>query len=169
MSQFAHTAAAAAWGIVARRGQLCPTPGRGIRHRFGRSRTGTLVPMRTSGVDEAAIRSTLDFLRGSNEQYGDAVLDTGLAYLPGHPVRIHVRKRGGRYDLTDAAAAISLAGRPSGWLATASETVAEMGMNVNRRGVVYVTGFERRDVAGLVARLAECSRVVYVSLLDSTA
>jgi hypothetical protein len=31
-----------------------------------------------------------------------------------------------------------------------------------------VTGFEHRDVADLVMRLAECSRLVYVSLLDST-
>jgi hypothetical protein len=82
-------------------------------------------------------------------------------------VRIEVRKRGGRYDLTDGAAAVNLAGRPGGWLAVASDTVAELGMNVNRRGVVFVTGFERRDLADLAIRLAECSRLVFVSLLES--
>jgi hypothetical protein len=123
--------------------------------------------MRVSAQDVAAIRSELDALRASGDESDDALLDTGLAYLPGHQVRIYVRKRGGRYDLTDGAAAVTLAGRRGGWLATASDAVAGMGMNVNRRGVVFVTGFERRDVADLAMRLAECSRLVYVSLLES--
>ncbi len=106
--------------------------------------------------DVAAIRSELEVLRTSSDEYGDGVLDTGLSYVPGHPVRIHVRKRGTRYDLTDDAEAVNLAGRPAGWLATVSDAVAEMGMNVNRRGVVFVTGFERRDLADLAMRLAEC-------------
>jgi hypothetical protein len=42
-----------------------------------------------------------------------------------------------------------------------------MAMNVNRRGVVFVIGFERRDLADLAMRLAECSRLVYLSLLQS--
>jgi hypothetical protein len=96
-----------------------------------------------------------------------AVLDSGLSYVPGHPVRIHVRKRGNRYDVTDDAAAVHLAGRTEGWLTTASDTVAEMGMNVNRRGIVFVTGFERRDLTDLSIRLAECSRSVYMSLLET--
>ena len=117
--------------------------------------------------DVAAIRSELEVLRTSSDEYGDGVLDTGLSYVPGHPVRIHVRKRGTRYDLTDDAEAVNLAGRPAGWLATVSDAVAEMGMNVNRRGVVFVTGFERRDLADLAMRLAECSRVAYLTLLES--
>lgn len=123
--------------------------------------------MRVSAEEVAAIRSSLDALRASREEYGDAVLDTGLSYVADHEVRIYVRKRGARYDLTDGAAAVNLAGRPGGWLATMSHTVAGMGMNVNRRGVVFVTGFERRDLADLAMRLAECSRLVYVSLLES--
>jgi hypothetical protein len=125
------------------------------------------MSMRASADDLAAIRSDIDGLRASSDEYGYAILDAGLPYLPGHPVRIEVRKRGGRYDLTDGAAAVNLAGRPGGWLAAASDTVAELGMNVNRRGVVFVTGFERRDLADLAIRLAECSRLVFVSLLES--
>jgi hypothetical protein len=117
-------------------------------------------------LDVDVVRAQLDALRASPAGYGDAVLDAGLAYRPGHPVLIHVRRRGGRYDLTDGAAAVELAGRPSDWLMTASDTVAEVGMNVNRRGVVFVTGFERRDLTDLAIRLAECSRRVYVSLLE---
>jgi hypothetical protein len=41
-------------------------------------------------------------------------------------------------------------------------------MNVNRRGVVFVTGFERRDVADLAMWLAESSRLVSLSLLESS-
>ncbi len=117
--------------------------------------------------DVAAIRADLDAWRESGNDYDDVELDTALSYLPGRSVRVHVRKRGGRYDLTDAATAVNLAGRPDGWLATASDTVATMGMNVNRRGVVFVTGFERRDLADLAMRLAECSRLVFQSLLES--
>ena len=82
----------------------------------------------------------------------EVTLNTGLSYRPGHPVSIRVRKRGSRYDITDGASAVDLAGRPDGWLATASDTAARTGMNVNRRGVAFVTGFEQRDVADLVTR-----------------
>ena len=98
----------------------------------------------------------------------EVTLTTGLSYRPGHPVSIRVRKRGSRYDITDGAGAVNLAGRPDGWLATASDSAARTGMNVNRRGVVFVTGFDKRDLADLVTRLAECSRLIYVSLLEST-
>ncbi len=84
-------------------------------------------------------------------------------------MRIHVRRqRDGRYDLTDGAAAVGLAGRHGDWLAIAADVVSDLGMNVNRRGVVYVTGFPRRDLADLVMRLAECSRQVYLALLEAS-
>jgi hypothetical protein len=114
-----------------------------------------------------AIRAAIDALRASSGDHDAVTLNTGLSYRPGHPVSIRVRKRGSRYDITDGATAVSLAGHPDAWLATASDTAARTGMNVNRRGVVFVTGFEQRDLADLVVRLAECSRLVYVSLLES--
>jgi hypothetical protein len=129
---------------------------------------GTLVLVRLSTDSMRAICSELDALHESDGDYGHTVVETDLEYRPGHPVRIDVRKRVGRYDLTDDAAAVNLAGRPRDWLPTVSDTVAGMGMNVNRRGVVYVTGFAWRDVADLAMRLAECSRRVYVSLLDTS-
>ena len=124
--------------------------------------------MLLTSQDVSAIHPDPDAWRQSAHDHDEIVLDTALSYRPGRPVRVHVRKRGGRYDLTDAATAVNLAGRPDGWLATASDTVATLGMNVNRRGVVFVTGFERRqDLAELAMRLAECSRLVYQSLLES--
>ena len=115
-----------------------------------------------------AIRARLDELGAGDHGHDDGMIETGLWYLPGHPVRIQVRKRDGRYDLTDAAAAVGLAGRHGDWLAIAADVVSDLGMNVNRRGVVYVTGFPRRDLADLVLRLAECSRQVYLALLEAS-
>ena len=123
--------------------------------------------MEVTAQDVTAIRAKVDALRASGGDHDEVTLNTALSYRPGHPVGIRVRKRGRRYDITDGATAVNLAGRPDGWLATASDTAARTGMNVNRRGVVFVTGFEQRDLADLVMRLAECSREVYVSLLES--
>jgi hypothetical protein len=123
--------------------------------------------MQVAAGDLSAIRAELDALRASTNDHDEVTLNTGLSYRPGYPVSIRVRKRDSRYDITDGATAVDLAGRPHGWLETASTTAARTGMNVNRRGVVFVTGFERRDLADLVMRLAECSRLVYVSLLES--
>lgn len=96
---------------------------------------------------------------------GEVVLDVGLAYVGDDPVRIRVRKRGRRYDLSDDGAAVGRAGRPAGWFAEVDRLVAEEGFNVNRRGVVFVPAVEGRDIAALVLRLAETSRSVYVALL----
>jgi hypothetical protein len=120
--------------------------------------------MPTVGV--TAIRAQLDGLRATGDD--TVVLETGLEYSAGRAVRIHVRKRGGRYDVTDGAAAVDLAGRRDDWLEVAEDTVAALGMNVNRRGVVFVTGFPQRDLVDLAMRLAECSRVVYVALLEAS-
>jgi hypothetical protein len=97
---------------------------------------------------------------------GEIVLETALSY--GHePVRVRVRKRGRRYDLTDDGAAVREAGTPGrGWLETAEHVVAREGMNVNRRGVVFVSAVEGRDLAALAARLAETSLAVHAALLD---
>jgi hypothetical protein len=143
-----------------------PCCGREYGLNLGCDAASRLMSMGASADDLAAIRSDIDGLRASRGGYGYAVVDAGRSYLPGHSVRIEIRKRGGRYDLTDGAAAVT-SPVTGGWFATASDTVAELGMNVNSRGVVFVTGFERRDLADLGVRLAECSRVVFVSLLES--
>lgn len=45
--------------------------------------------------------------------------------------------------------------------------VAADGLNVNRRGVVFVPLVEGRDIASLAGDLARTSREVYLSLLDT--
>ena len=39
-------------------------------------------------------------------------------------------------------------------------------LNVNRRGVVFVPAVAGRDIAGLVARVAEASPTLYDALLE---
>jgi hypothetical protein len=124
-----------------------------------------------SGVKSpaSAVTSTIDVQLRALEDGTDAVvLDTGVSYLPDRPVRIRVRKRDGRYDMSDDAAAVTLAGHPLGWLSTMTHAVAEQCMNVNRRGVIFVTGFAGRDLASLARRLAECSRLTYLTLLETS-
>lgn len=117
----------------------------------------------------ATVATPLDEeLEALRDGAAEAVMDTGLLYRPDHPVRVRVRLRDGRYDMSDGAAALNLAGRAYGWFATMEQVVAERGMNVNRRGVVLVTGFAGRDLRSLAMRFAECSRVVYSASLSCT-
>ena len=99
---------------------------------------------------------------------GEAVVETGVDYRPGQPVRVRVRKRGRRWDVDDLGRAVELAGRPDGWQAAAERAVAEEGMNVNRAGIVFVPVVERpdRDLAGIAVRLGDASHAVYAELLE---
>jgi hypothetical protein len=92
--------------------------------------------------------------------------ETGLSYVPGRPVRVSVRRRGIRYDIDDMGGAIAIAGRPPGWREVAERTVAELGWNVNRDGVVFVQAVEGRDIDGLVRRTGEASAAVLDALLE---
>lgn len=109
----------------------------------------------------AQIRATL-----SAAAANDVVVDTGLDYRSGSPVRIRIRHRDRRSDLDDRCAAVATAGRPREWLATAERVVVAAGFNVNRRGVVFVPAVEGRDIASLALRLADTSRAVYLALLE---
>lgn len=114
----------------------------------------------------AAIRAALGPTQQEERDRGEVLVDTGLVYVQGHPVRIRIRRRAHRYDLTDDGAAVADAGRPAGWLEEIDRLVAEEGFNINRRGVVFVPAVHGRDIATLALRLAETSRAVYLALLD---
>jgi hypothetical protein len=97
---------------------------------------------------------------------GEARIATGLRFGDGDEVEILVRKRGRRYDLSDQGAAVHKAGvEGSDWLEVAERVVAAEGMNVNRKGVVFVPAVEGRDLASLAVRLAETVLAVYDELL----
>ena len=97
---------------------------------------------------------------------GEVELDSGLVYAPGRPVLVRVRKRGRRYELDDAGAAVDGAGSPPGWMPVAERTVAEHDLNVNRSGRVFVPIVEGRDLGALVAKVAEASLAVHDALLE---
>ena len=114
-------------------------------------------------VDEPGLSARLTAL-GSDDE---TIVETGLSYRGSEPVLIRVRRRGHRYDITDNGAAISLAGKPSGWLEAVDRLVAAEGFNVNRRGALFVPAVEGRDITSLVRRLADTSRRVYLALLEA--
>jgi hypothetical protein len=112
----------------------------------------------------ARLRAALaEGLAGGQEQ-ATVVLETEETY-GAEPVRVTVRKRGRRYRLGDGGRAVELAGRPEGWLAAAERVVAQTGLNVNRRGEVFVPAVEGRDLASLARRVAITSRDVLSALL----
>jgi hypothetical protein len=95
----------------------------------------------------------------------DVAISTDLRYGPDEPVDVVVRRRGWKFDVSDAGRAVELAGRPSGWPEVARGVVDAFALNVNRRGVVFVQSNERR-LEMLIARVAECSVALYQELLD---
>jgi hypothetical protein len=93
------------------------------------------------------------------------VVDTGLTYARGRPVRVRVRHRGHRYDIDDMGGAIAVAPRAPGWSEAAGRAVARRGWNVNRAGIVFVQAVEGRDIDALVRGTAEASVAVFDALL----
>jgi hypothetical protein len=95
----------------------------------------------------------------------DVVVATDLAYRPGEPVEIIVRKRGWRFDISDGGRGVGAAGTPPGWQAVAARVVGTHALNVNRRGVVFVQSNEAR-LQSLVSRVADCSVALFQELLE---
>jgi hypothetical protein len=84
-------------------------------------------------------------------------------------VRVIARRRGDWVHFSDDARAVELAGRPPGWLPVAERVVSELALNVNRRGVVFVSSPESRPEEwrrSLEERVADASLAVYEALLE---
>jgi len=97
----------------------------------------------------------------------DVVVETGLSYVEGEPVRVRLRKRGRRYELRDDGRAVELAGRPRGRRVRATAVVDEFDLNRTRTGVVFVPAVEGGvDRDWLARRVAEASVAVYDALLE---
>ena len=98
----------------------------------------------------------------------ETLVDSGREWVPGEPVRIRIRTRGGWTELDDRGEAVRRAGKPPGWLEIADRVVAEEGMNVNRAGVVFVSYGQRagHDLETITGRLADSALDVYNALLE---
>jgi hypothetical protein len=108
------------------------------------------------------IKRTILAVQGRSE----TLIDTGLDYRPGDPVRVRVVRREQRISVTDDGAAIAKAGRPHAWR-EAAEVVGELGVNVSRRGVVSlpvvpVGPCEEKTVR----RIGEASLCLYQAMLE---
>jgi hypothetical protein len=98
----------------------------------------------------------------------EELVETGLEYVPGEPVLVRVVRRGARIELSDAARAVALAGRPGGWWEPVERMVREeYSLNLSRRGEVFVPVVaDGPGLEPLLARVAEASLAVFQELLD---
>lgn len=79
------------------------------------------------------------------------------------------RTREAWVHFSDDARGVEAAGRPSGWLPVAQQVVRDLGLNINRRGVVFVGSPLSRPHAwrrSLERRVADASVAVYEALLE---
>jgi hypothetical protein len=94
------------------------------------------------------------------------LIDTGLEYRPGDPVRVRVVRREQRVSVTDDGAAIAKAGRPHAWR-EAADLVGKLDVNVSRCGVISLpvvpvgSGEEKT-----VRRIGEASLCLYEAILE---
>jgi hypothetical protein len=97
----------------------------------------------------------------------EAMVDTGLEYLPGDPVRVRVQRREQRVTVTDDGGAVRRAGRPRGWRDAVDRVLGEFDVNISRDGVVTLPvvrvgpGEER-----VVDRIGRASLSLYQELLE---
>jgi hypothetical protein len=97
----------------------------------------------------------------------DAVVDTGLEYVPADPVRIHVIHRERRVTVSDDGAAVQRAGHPRGWQVVAQRLAADFVVNVSRQGVISLPVVRvGPGEETIVRRVAEASLTLYQELLD---
>ena len=97
----------------------------------------------------------------------ETVIDAGLEYRPGDPVRVRVVRRERRTSVTDDGAAISKAGRPPRWREAAHRLEREMDVNFSHRGLVSLPVVAAGPrVEAIVARIAAASLAFYQELLE---
>lgn len=95
------------------------------------------------------------------------MLETGLTYASGRPVRVRLRRRGHKADIDDLGGATVEVDLSDGWLEVARSSVEEDSLNVNRRGVVFVQAFAPELEPKLAPRVAEASRRLELALLGA--
>lgn len=124
-------------------------------------------------VSPPVLAAAFEAARARFDERDEAWLDSGLTYGGGEPLLVLVRKRPrgalGWFEFSDDARGATAAGKPRGWLTVARQVVDELGMNLNRRGVVFMAAPERRGAAwhhSISTRVADASLAVYEALLE---
>lgn len=97
----------------------------------------------------------------------ETVIDTGLEYRPGDPVRVRVVRREHRVSVTDDGAALEKAGRPRCWREAADRVDQELDVNISQLGVISLPVVRVGPCKEkIVRRIAEASLGLYQELLD---
>jgi Ankyrin repeats (many copies) len=97
----------------------------------------------------------------------ETITDTGLAYRPGEPVRLRVRRRERRLTVSDDGGAIAQAGRPAGWRAVAERLERELDVNISGTGAVWLPVVAVGPPHDAVEeRIAQASLTFYQELLE---
>ena len=105
--------------------------------------------------------------RGRQAARTETVIDAGLEYRPGDPVRVRVVRRERRTSVTDDGAAISKARRPPRWRQAAHRLERELDVNFSHRGLVSLPVVAAGPgVEAIVARIAAASLAFYQELLE---
>jgi hypothetical protein len=122
---------------------------------------------------ERWVRPALAAVAQARDGRAHVALDSGLRYGGGDPVVVDVRRRprgrGAWLDFGDGARGVDAANRPPGWGEVARRVVDELDLNLNRRGVVFVSAPESSGDARLDAialRVGDASLAVYEALLE---
>ena len=140
-----------------------------LRWRFGLSDAHHVV------ASERGYRSWTQLVHAEADPVPDAlepdrvesVVETGLEYRPGDPVRVWVLRRERRVSVSDHGAALQLAGAASGWRRACHRVHAELEVNISRSGVVWLpvvaVGPSEREVTH---RIGRASLVFFQELLE---
>ena len=95
------------------------------------------------------------------------MIDTGLEYVPGDPVSVHVVSRERRLSVSDGGGAVARTGRPRGWHDARHAVARSSDVNISRDGVVslpVVSAGPGQDA--IVRRIGEASLDLYLELLE---
>ncbi|MGZ4351017.1 MAG: hypothetical protein ACXVRX_10900 [Solirubrobacteraceae bacterium] len=141
-----------------------------IRWRFGLSDAQHVVAVergyRSWPALARAVRPEAPGNPGAPQDAG-AVIDTGMEYLPGDPVRVWVRHRDHRISVSDRGAALERAGAPRGWQRACARVHAELDVNITRAGAVWLPAVPVGPGEWEVAqRVARASMIFFQELLE---
>ena len=119
-------------------------------------------------ANERGYRSWPELTRAAAEAARvESIVDTGLEYRPGDPVRVWVLSREQRLSVSDHGAALRKAGAAPGWERACGRVHAELDVNITRGGVVWLpvvaVGPDEQEVA---RRIGRASLIFFQELLE---
>lgn len=117
---------------------------------------------------ERGYRSWRELRAGAERELRDEdMVDTGLLYRPGEPVRLRVVRRPHRITVSDEGSALEHAGASAPWRELADRLERELNVNITSSGAVSLPVVRvGPGEDAIVRRIAHASRAFYRDLLD---